>query len=101
MNTRRELSHEELEALLNRLEEMQSTIKESYQYPLVDLIEYLRGSEGRRGGEVEEENGEPLRYYLGFSSPASTWQMNCGRSGFYTIDAATLNALNFHTRVMS
>lgn len=95
MNTRRMLTPKEQEALVIQLEELRSSIHDSYEYPLNNLIDNLKDPEQNKDNEVEENNGHALRYYLHFSSPAITWRMLCGRAGIYTVVAASLKAIDF------
>ena len=101
MNTRRKLTRNELNSLIARLEEMRSSIEESYEYPLADLIDYLKKAKQRGNNEVEEDSAGAQRYYLYFSSPAETWQMLCGRAGIYTVDAETLKAVDFNLTILN
>jgi len=101
MNTRRKLTLHEQNSLVTRLEELRSSIEESYEYPLDDLIDYLKDPKQRKINEVEENSGVALRYYLNFSSPDETWEMDCGRAGIYTVDEASLNAVDFNLTLMN
>jgi len=101
MITRRKLTAKEQEALALRLEEMKSSIQESYEYPLDDLIDNLKNSKQINNNEVEEDSNRALRYFLHFSSPYETWEMLCGRAGIYTVDARSLKALDFQLTVMN
>jgi len=101
MKTVRTLTLEEQESLVERLERLYPSALSTYEYPLEDLIAHLRGRAEGTEHEVEEEDGHPLRYFLGFSSPGETWAMLCGRSGIYTIDAETLEATAFDYTAIS
>ena len=101
MNTRRKLTAKEQDTLITRLENMKSSIEESYEYPLEDMIENLRDPKQRKRNEIEEKNGKADKYYIHFTSPSWTWEMLCGRSGVYTIDATSLKALNFELGLMN
>ncbi len=101
MNTRRKMTPTEQTALVLRLEEQRSSIEESYEYSLEGLIDYLKHSTRWRKNEVEEEFGNAVRYYLHFSSPADAWEMMCGRAGIYTVDATSLQAIEFELIVMN
>ncbi|MFM2177030.1 MAG: hypothetical protein RL015_1128 [Verrucomicrobiota bacterium] len=101
MITRRKLTAKEQEALALRLEEMKSSIQESYDYSFDDWIDNLKNSKQINNNEVEEDSNRALRYFLHFSSPYETWEMLCGRAGIYTVDARSLKALDFQLTVMN
>lgn len=101
MKTVRKLTLEEQEALAERLKRLDPSAASIYEYPLEDSIAHLRGRAEGADHEVEEEDGHPLRYFLGFSSPDETWAMLCGRAGTYTIDAESLEATAFDYTAIS
>jgi hypothetical protein len=101
MNTRRKLTSHEQNSLVTRLEELLSSIEESYAYPLDDLIDNLKNPKQREKNEVEEDNGVALMYYLHFSSPDETWALECGCAGIYTVDAGSLKAVDFNLTRMN
>ena len=101
MNTRRKLTSHEQSSLVARLEELRSSIEDSYEYPLDDLIDNLKNPKQRKKNEVEEDNGVALRYYLHFSSPDETWELECGCAGIYTVDAGSLKAVDFNLTLMN
>lgn len=101
MDATRELTAEEVGDLANQLQSAYASIKDSYEYPLDDLIDYLRETQKKPIHEVEESAGVAIRYFLMFSSPPETWEALCGRQGIYTIDAKTLQAINFSITIMN
>ena len=101
MTNRRRLTELELEALIERLESLDVAIAEAYDYPVEDLVANLRSPRSNKGNEVEEVDGEAVRYFLRFRSPPRTWKTLCGVSGLYTIDAKTLEALFFAAELRS
>lgn len=101
MEATRELTAEEVQNLANQLRNAYDSIKDSYDYPLDDLIDYLRQTQGKPIHAVEESAGVAIRYFLMFSSPPETWKALCGREGIYTVDARTLRAINFDITIMN
>ena len=103
MKTRRRLTGNEQKELIIRLVDSFPLIQSSYEYPLSDLIRNLNDPGQNRYNEIEieNENGSPVKYYLRFSSPPSTWQGLCGCAGIYTVDAQSLRALDFTMTAMS
>ena len=99
--SRRVLTPEEQGVLAQRLEGSVSTVGESYEYPLADLIENIRNPEQNKSNEVDEVGGSPVRYILRFVSPKETWESLCGRAGVYTVDATTLQAIDFSLEEMN
>jgi len=95
MTNRRRLTELEQEVLIERLESLDVAIAEAYDYPVEDLVANLRDPKANTDNEVEEADGEAVRYYLRFTSPPRTWKMLCGVSGLYTIDAKTLEVQFF------
>lgn len=101
MNTRRKLSREEQEEMIARLQALPSTIAESYKFPLKDLIDNLKDPVLSMDYEVEENEGVPVKYCLHFSGSLMTWKMLCGSSGIFTVDAATLKAIDFRMTLIN
>lgn len=101
METTRELTAEEVGNLANQLQNAYDSIKDTYNYPLDDLIEYLQQTQSKPIHAVEESAGVAIRYFLMFSSPPETWEALCGREGIYTVDARTLRAINFDITIMN
>ncbi|QDV29087.1 hypothetical protein Spb1_09550 [Planctopirus ephydatiae] len=101
MEATRELTAEEVGNLANQLQNAYDSIKDTYNYPLDDLIEYLQQTQSKPIHAVEESAGVAIRYFLMFSSPPETWEALCGREGIYTVDARTLRAINFDITIMN
>ncbi len=101
MEATRELTKEEVENLANHLRNAYDSIKDSYDYPLDDLIDFLQKTQNKPIHAVEESAGVAVKYFLYFSSPPSTWKALCGREGIYTVDAKTLRAISFEISIMN
>lgn len=97
----RKLTAEEHESLVQLLEKLDRSVADKYEYPIKDLVEYLRNYPDSTENEVVELDGEPLRYRLHFSSSPETWSNLCGRAGIYIIDAKTLESLDFEVTLMN
>ena len=96
-----ELTPDEFTELLAQLRANEKKIEDSYEYPLKDLLEHLENA-GPSACRVSKRNdsGEVAEYRLHFCSPPSTWEMLCGRSGFYYVEACTYRALRFDCEIM-
>ena len=101
MTNRRRLTELKLKALIERLESLDAATSEAYDYPVEDLVANLRDPKANKGNEVEEVDGEAVRYFLRFTSPPRTWKTLCGVAGLYTIDVKTLKALCFAAELRS
>jgi len=89
----RDATPDEFMTLLEGLKANQSTIEDSYEYPLEDLLEHLEKRGAGACKTMRAENSDLiLHYMLHFQSPYSTWQSMCGVEGHYFIDPTTLRA---------
>ena len=88
----RQLTQDEVRMLVHRLSEVPTETRETYAYPLEDLISWMREHPNSSKHRARLEGGEVSKLLLHFRSPEYTWRMLCGREGVFTVDPETLCA---------
>ena len=97
------LSAKECKQIVERLKLLDEATAGSYDYPVEHLIDYMEKS--RRQEEhfrdFDQQSGRTIAYVIFFSSPDETWNMLCGRAGYYSLHPVTLECLAFQLTVLS
>lgn len=100
----------DVDRIADQLEARLDELEPYYDYPLADVIASARDANLQRSHNIEAAQAEfasglpnPPEYYVWiyFRSPAFTWEMLCGREGWFVIDPETLRPQAFIITLMN